>query len=240
MELPEPSTTQSTETSPNPNLPEVPFPNQKKLSFLERIKSLSLVTKLIATLVGFIILIFIAFIILSLGSKSNKIKNNNQVPTSTDSVAAERKRQIAASAAASKQQEPINQLQNAYDAVVGSDSSKRTLTIDSSGTAIIEYEIASTDGQLILKTSFENFADLATRVFNIPTILRLNVTTYANKFTDSYGTPNVYAVKLQITKDTNAKINWSLKKYAYGDYAKLLTLEDINPALSKDYKALTK
>lgn len=135
---------------------------------------------------------------------------------------------------------PINQLQNIYEKVIGSNSVKKTLEINSSGVATIGYTITSVDGQTIIKTSYENFADLAVRVFNIPTITRLNVTTYANKLTDQFGQPNQTALKMQLTRETNGKINWPIKKFAYSDYLTILDLHEINPLLQKDYDTLTK
>lgn len=233
---PEPTQPQST-TTKSPSIQQTTI--RKKPSLVGQFLALSTVTKIIAAAAGLVFLIFITLLVSTVLFGSDNSQTNKSTNTA-DLVEKERQRQIAASEAAIRQQKPINQLQKAYDDIVGSDSSKRTLTIDTNGTALIEYEIASTNGQIILKTSYENFADLASRVFNIPTISRLNVTTYANKFTDSFGKPNVFAVKLQLTKETNSQINWSLKKYAYGDYATILTLHEINPDLTKDYKSLTK
>lgn len=189
---------------------------------------------------AFLVLLLLIMLIGFIAASSNKISNEKQAKIEADQVEKERLRQLEASQAAAKRKNPINQLQKAYDGVVGTNTSKRNLTIDSNGTAIVEYEISSTDGQIILKTSYENFAELAKRVFNIETIKRLNVTTYANKFTDKFGKPNVFAVKTQVTKETNEKINWSVKKYSYIDYATILDLHELNTDLTKDYKSLTK
>lgn len=194
------------------------------------------ITALVAFLAfSLFVLLVIFYFLAAQDSKKTETKN-----TGANLVETERQRQRSASESAVEQQQPQNQLAKAYDAVVGSDSSKRTLNLDSSGIATIEYEIASIDGQLILKTSYENFADLASRVFNIDSLKRLNVTTYANKFTDTFGKPNIFAVKLQVTKETNSKINWSIKKYAYADFATILDYHEINPGLEKDYKTLTR
>ncbi len=135
---------------------------------------------------------------------------------------------------------PINQLQSAYTDVIGSESLKRRLEIDSAGIATIEYTIPSSDGQSIIKTSYENFADFSLKVFNIESIKRLNVTTYATKFTDEFGQPNQPALKMQVTKETSDKINWPLKKFSYADYASILDSHELNTLLQKDYDTLVK
>lgn len=211
-----------------------------KNNLLQTIKTLPPLTLAVVAIAIFVFLAFVLMLVSFLLGANKNPNSNNQNQTQVDKVAQEKEKQLEASRAAALKQIPINQLQQAYIDVVGSDSSKRTLTLDEAGVATIEYEISSTDGQVILKTSFENFADLAVRVFNIPTITRLNVTTYANRFTDKFGKPNVFAVKLQITKDTNSKINWPIKKFAYADYASILDLQEINSDLQKDYIALTK
>lgn len=210
-----------------------------KASLIDQIQKLSLLTKIISAAAVFLLLTFLVLLVLFLTNNQSE-QSKSVSTTKVDAVEKERDRQNVASQTALEQLEPINQLEKAYDDSVGSDSSKRSLGIDTDGNAIIEYEISSKDGQLILKTSYENFADLAKRVFNIPTIKRLNVTTYANKFTDPFGKPNVFALKLQLTKETNSKINWSIKKYSYANYATILDLHEMNPDLTKDYKALTK
>lgn len=208
----------------------------QKPSILKRGITLKPVTLLI---IGLSALIFgFLLIFLFIGSEKNDGSNENQVSNSDNAVEKEQQRLKDASAAAQVKSNPINQLQTLYDDVIG--GNKRTLTIDGSGTALIEYEIASTDGQTIIKTSYENFADLSQRTFNINSIKRLTVISFANKFIDKFGQPNIFALKLSISKETNDKINWSVKKYSYVDYVTLLDSHEINPDLTKDYKTLTK
>ncbi len=219
------------------NPTQIPLPKKGMPFTIPKLKPL---TWAIVGLASFLALLFIILLLTALSNPTTSTTTNNTQKVATNSVQIEHERQVAASEAAAAKQVPINQLQQAYSDSVGSDSSKRILTIDADGVAVIEYEIASKDGQIILKTSYENFADLSARVFNIPTIKRLNVTTYANKFTDTFGKPNVFTLKMQLTKETNSKINWSVKKYAYVDYATILDLHELNPDLSKDYLNLTK
>lgn len=225
----------STET-PNPEPVRTPTVAGSKFSFTK----LSLPLK-----VGFLggIFLVILILIISVASFVNSLnKSENSIPeTNPQETLNEAKKQQA-----EKQQKeasastPINLLQSAYTDVIGSDSVKRKLEISDSGIATIEYTIPSSDGQTVIKTSYENFADFAIKVFNISTVTRLNVTTYATKFTDKFGQPDQPALKLQVTRQTSAKINWPLKKFSYKDYATILDFHELNPLLEKDYENLTK
>lgn len=215
-------------------------PVKPKTTPVEMIRKLPPLTLAVVGIAIFVFLIFIVLLFNFLFSSKKPISSTTQTQIQADKVAKEKEKQIEASRSAAEKQLPINQLQKAYDDVIGSDSSKRTLNLDENGIASIEYEIASSDGQVILKTTYENFADLAVRVFNISTIVNLKVTTFANRFTDKFGNPDVFAVKLEITKDTNSKINWPLKKFTYADYATILDAHEINSDLQKDYKSLIK
>lgn len=205
-----------------------------------KLANLSL-TKKIAFFGGGFLLIFIVLITIISLYNSNR-KPTSEIPETNPSLEidkakeeAERKEQEELSSST-----PINKLQSAYTDVIGSNSLKRKLEIDASGIATIEYTIPSSDGQTIIKTSYENFADLAVKVFNIESIKRLSVTTFATKFTDEFGQPNQSALKMQVTKETSDKVNWPLKKFAYTDYVTILDFHELNPLLQKDYDTLTK
>lgn len=210
------------------NKPGVTFPNKGK--------NLKLI------LIG--ISVFLIIILLIVAFSVGGTQKSNQT-TATDSSQSDinkaKQTQQDLDQAAKNKSLPINQIQQAYTDIVGSESYKKTLTLDTTtGITTINYIIPSTDGPTIIKTSYENFADLAARIFNIPSVTRLNVSTYATKFTDNYGTPNQVALTMQITKATNDKVNWSVKKYSYKDYATILDVHQLNTALAKDYKELTK
>lgn len=147
---------QNTRSSPSEELKR---PNLKspKASLVDQIQKLSLLTKIISAVAAFLLLTFLVLLVLFLTNNQSE-KSKSVSTTKVDAVEKERDRQNVASQTALEQLEPINQLEKAYDDSVGSDSSKRSLGIDTDGNAIIEYEIASKDGQLILKTSYENFA----------------------------------------------------------------------------------
>ena len=232
MELP----TEISNETPTPEPAQTTTPPKSKFSFTK----LSLPLK-----VGFLggIFLVILVLIISIVAFANSLnKTENSIPeTNPQEILDEAKKQQA-----EKQQKeasastPINQLQSAYSDVIGSNSVKRKLEINDLGVATIEYTIPSSDGQTVIKTSYENFADFAIKVFNISTVTRLNVTTYATKFTDKFGQPDQAALKLQVTRQTSAKINWPLKKFSYKDYATILDFHELNPLLQKDYENLTK
>lgn len=185
------------------------------------------------------ILLIILMAVLALATpkdKDNSIPETNPEEEISQAKQQETEREQKEASSSS----PINQLQKAYTDVIGSDSVKKTLSIDSSGVVTLEYTVPSSDGQVVIKTSYENFADLANKIFNIPTVTRLNVTTYANKFTDKFGQPDQPALKLQVTKATSSKINWPLKKFSYVDYQTILDFHELNSLLQKDYETLTK
>lgn len=189
---------------------------------------------------AFAFLLFVILIIIFAQSTQNK----TQSPSNTDSQSDLSKAKKAEQQKSQSDEEknlPVNRLQQAYSDVVGSESYKKAMTLDAStGIATIDYTIPSSDGTVIIKTSYENFADLAVKIFNIDGVTRLNVSTYAAKFTDQYGSPNQVALKMQLTKTTNSKINWPLKKFSYKDYATFLDVNEINLALNKEYTALIK
>lgn len=195
--------------------------------------------KLLFALSGGVLFLLILAIIIILSPKPKKVEPS-KIATTNPQQALEnaRKQREEASRAAQEAAKPINRLQKAYDEVVGSNSLKKKLTLDESGLATIDYVIVSNDGQVILKKSFENFAELAIRAFNINEVNKLSVSSYATKFADQYGQPNVVAVKLEINRETNNKINWPVKKFVYKDYATIVNLQEINNLLSKDYQAL--
>ena len=186
-----------------------------------------------------VLLLFLLVLIIALIPKSASDYHKPTTSTNPDQAlknAQEAKQQ--ASQAAQEAAIPINQLQKAYDDVIGSNSLKKTLTLDDSGLATINYVISSTDGVFIIKTSYENFADLAGRVFNIASVKKLSVSSYATKFVDQFGQPNQVALKLEVIRATNDKINWSVKKYSYKDYATILDTHQINSLLDNDYKQI--
>lgn len=228
------------ELPPN-NINNTPVQNNSQANrFKFSIKNLSLAQKIAFFGASFIVILVLLILVLVVFQ--TKQNNENQIPNSDpDKELQEAKKQTAEKkineASASV---PINQLQAAYQDVIGSNSVKRNLGINSKGVANIEYTIPSVDGQTVIKVSYENFADLAAKIFNIPTVTRLNVTTYATKFTDQFGQPDQAAIKMQVSKETSAKINWPLKKFAYKDYATILDLHEINSLLQKDYETLTK
>lgn len=232
MELP---TEVSNETVPNqPN--QTSNPKKFKFSF----NSLSLPLKIAVS--GGVFLIVLILIITCIALVQGISKNKSSIPETNPQQTLEetKKQQAEEQQKEASASTPINQLQSAYTDVVGSDSVKRKLELDSQGVATIEYTIPSSDGQTIIKTSYENFADFAIKVFNITTVTRLNITTYATKYTDKFGQPDQAALKLQVSKTTSAKINWPLKKFSYKDYATILDFHELNPLLQKDYTTLTK
>ncbi len=206
---------------------------QQTLSRKKPLLDLKSKTTRLALVGAIFLLLFIIFLLLIFSlSKSNLPKKE----TATKTITAVVKKSTESSTTLT----PYSQLQSAYTAVVGSDDVKKTLTLDASGVATIDYTITSVDGTTIIKTSYENFADLASRVFNIPGVERLNVTTYATRFNDQFGQPDQAALKLQITKTTSNKINWPLKKFSYKDYAVILDYHELNSLLQKDYEKLIK
>ena len=170
----------------------------------------------------------------------NSTETNKPIKESDPAKALEKSKRDKEEASKSAQEaaKPLNRLQKAYDEIIGSDSLKKKLTLDEKGLATIDYVISSTDGTYIIKTSYENFADFAIKVFNIPEVQKLSISSYATKFVDKYGQPNQVALKLSITKETNGKVNWAVKRYAYKDYPTILTTHEISPYLSKDYQSL--
>jgi len=143
-----------------------------------------------------------------------------------------------ASKSAQEAAKPINRLQEAFDDIIGSNSLKKKLAFDDTGLATVDYVISSNDGIFIIKTSYENFADFATKVFTITEVQKLSVSSYATKFVDQFGQPNQVALKLEITRETNSKVNWAVKKYAYKDYPTILTTHELSTSLSKDYQRM--
>lgn len=222
--------------APNPTPPENPPPAQPKNNKLAlvwpRYKTLLLLGG------GFFVLIII-FLIAALLTKPKPAEKPIPSTNPDQQLSKAKSEQEEASAAAAQKATPSYKLQQAYDEVIGAESLKRNLVLDETGKATIEYTIASKDGQAIIKTTFENFADLAVRIFNIQEINYLKVSTYATKFIDSLGQPNAIALTLEITKEKSDQINWAIKKYSYRDYPSTLTSQYyINPGLTKDYKAL--
>lgn len=218
-------------------------------SYLNRFSSLNPMGKYrllaIISTASILILLIIAASVVLLNSKdsTSETLRAESIPETNpeESLQKAQQQQQQSSAAAAEKETPLYRLQEAYDLVVGADNLKRKLEIDASKTATIHYTIASKNGQTIIKTSFENFADLSVKVFNITDIKRLNIATYATKFIDEFGQPNVVALQLEITKEKSDLINWAIKKYSYEDYKTSLTDKYfLNPELEKDYKQLIK
>ena len=232
MELP---TEVSNETSPiEPN--QTPKPPRSKFTFTRL--SLPLKVSFLGGAVLIILILTISGVALvqSLGKDETSIPETDPQQTLDQTKKQQAEKQQKEASASN----PINQLQSAYTDIIGSDSVKRKLELDNAGVATIEYTIPSSEGQTVIKTSYENFADFALKVFNISTVTRLNITTYATKFTDKFGQPDQAALKLQVSRETSAKINWPLKKFSYKDYATILDFHELNPLLQKDYENLTK
>ncbi len=216
-------------STPDPNVPAEKIKKQKK----QRI--------ILITLAAIAVLLVFLILILFLASQTSR-KTSKTIQESDPKKALEKsqKEKEEASRSATEAAKPLNRLQKAFDEIIGSNSLKKNLTINSSGLAEIAYVISSTDGTFIIKTSYENFADFATKVFNISDVQKLSISSYTTKFVDQYGQPNQVALKLEITRETNDKVNWAVKKYAYKDYPTILTTHQINSNLSKDYENLLK
>jgi len=212
----------------DPNLPPEKIKKQKIFRLLT-IGSLILL---------FFLLLFSVSLLLSPSSQEIK----KPTPKTDPEKALEKTKQEKeeASRSAEEAAKPLNRIKTAYNEIIGSDSLKKRLTLDEGGVATIDYIISSTDGIFIIKTSYENFAELAIRIFNIPEVTKLSVSSYATKFIDQYGQPNQVAVVLEVNRETNSKINWAVKKYSYKDYAKILNRHEINQLLNKDYQKILK
>ncbi len=230
-ELPNQAGTPPTAPTAAPN----PTSTKKKFS----LNNLPLLQKvaLFGGLFIFLLIILVSVLVLANGNANKKAVPQTNPEEEINEAKKEQAEKAQKEASAST---PANQIQSAYSDVIGSDNVKKTLQIDSLGVVTIEYTIASSDGQTVIKTSYENFADLASKIFNIPSATELNVTTYATKFTDKFGQPDQPALKMQITRTTNAKVNWPLKKFSYVNYATILDFHELNPLLQKDYETLTK
>ncbi len=232
MELPNEVSNETSSIEPA----QTPTPPKPKFSF----KSLSLPLKVAFLGGAFLVVLIVIISIIAIVNGLNKDKKLTPETNPQETLEQTKKQQAEKQQKEASASTPINQLQSAYTDVIGSDSVKRKLEINDSGVATIEYTIPSSEGQTVIKTSYENFADFAIKVFNISTVTRLNVTTYATKFTDKFGQPDQAALKLQVSRATSAKINWPLKKFSYKDYATILDFHELNPLLQKDYETLTK
>jgi hypothetical protein len=234
MELPNESPLSPETNVTNPISPK--FMDSFKLKKPVSLKNPLVVGSLVGFVVIFILIATIAFL--------NTTKEPLNSPGKSDPQGAlerEKREREEASRSAQEAAKPLNRLQKAYDEVIGSNSLKKKLTFDDqTGLAVIDYVISSNDGTFIIKTSYENFADLATKVFNTPEILKLSVSSYATKFVDQLGQPNQVTMKLEITRETNEKVNWAVKKYAYKDYPTILTTHEVSPIVDKEYQQLIK
>lgn len=210
----------------NPDTP----PEQMKRQQRQRLIFLATVGVLVFIL-GLLTIIFVL---------KSSTEQNSSIEKTDPAKALEKsqKEKEEASKSAQEAAKPLNRLQKAFDEIIGSNSLKKKLTLDQDGLATIDYVISSTDGIFIIKTSYENFADFAIKVFNIPEVQKLSISAYATKFVDQYGQPNQVALKLSITRETNEKVNWAVKKYAYKDYPTILTSHEVSPSLAKDYQVL--
>ncbi len=215
----------------NPKFDQNTPPEQIKKSKLQRLVILVILGSLTTILLFLILLTFLP---------RNSTEPNNPIGKTDPDKALEksRKEKEEASQSAQEAAKPLNRLQKAFDEIIGSNSLKKKLTFDENGVATIDYVISSNDATFIIKTSYENFADFAVKVFNIEEVKKLSVSSYATKFVDQLGKPNQVALKLEITSERNTEVNWAVKKYAYKDYPTILTTHEINTSLSKEYQAL--
>ena len=188
------------------------------------------------TALTLILVLIFSLVLKNLTESNNPIKESDPIGALEKS----KKEKEEASKSAQEAAKPLNRLQKAYDEIIGSNSLKKKLTLDQNGLATVDYVISSNDGVFIIKTSYENFADFATKVFNIAEVQKLSISSYATKFVNQYGQPNQVALRLEITRDTNEKVNWAVKKYAYKDYPTILTTHELSSYLSKDYQLLTR
>lgn len=151
----------------------------------------------------------------------------------------QKQKQLEASAAAEKAKTPQAQLTKAYNEIVGAPDFLKEITLVD-GLASISYTINSKDNLTILTTGYQNFADFADRVFNIKEVARLRLIVYATGIIDAQGQSSTPAMKLEISRSKSEKINWQQNKYRYDTYPDNLEVNEINPALKKEYDPLVK
>jgi len=188
-----------------------------------------------------IVLVFVLAGSVRLITKALEKPPVRQIPQ-TDSERAidlEKKRAEEASRAAEAAQTPQAQLTTAYKDIVGSTDFLRSISFEG-GLGTISYTINSSDNNIVLTTGYQNFADFASRVFNIPELKRFRTVVYTTALVDSQGQAKEAAMTLEISREKAEKVNWQINKFRYETFPANLDVNKIHPSFEKEYEALVK